>query len=176
MNLEVPSGVNRELVPKLHQSNISTRSSKEKISRLSDVISSKENKNHFQGTLPILLELNPLNQRESVQRLSYKIRAVINFEADFWLYISISDKYMIKELNMPDVPYWEYGCDAHFSWIHWFHEHSEVSHTPTLKHRCTYGSRLLPERNHVGKTPLLQIHWTKIWPNSGKYKPKKFSL
>ena len=45
-NLKEPNGVNIELMLKINQTNISIRNSNEKISMLSEVVSSKENKNH----------------------------------------------------------------------------------------------------------------------------------
>ena len=70
-----------ELMLKVNQTNISIRNSKEKISMLSEVLSSKENKNHDL----FLLWIVSISQRESVQR-AYKARkGVINVKADFWL-------------------------------------------------------------------------------------------
>ena len=79
--MEEPNGVNRELMLKINQTNISIRNGKEKISMLSEVLSSKENKNHDL----FLLWIVSISQRESVQR-AYKARkAVIIVKADFWL-------------------------------------------------------------------------------------------
>ena len=81
--MEEPNGVNRELMLKINQTNISIRNGKEKISMLSEVVSSKENKNHDL----FLLWIVSISQRESVQR-AYKARkAVIIVKADFWLCI-----------------------------------------------------------------------------------------